>query len=66
MNEDRRKRGFVHSNFLTAVAISTLFLGSGNAMAAQTDTDISLGVTEQLQMQTITGLVENLSSEPVS
>ena len=53
MNEDRRKRGFVHSNFLTAVAISALFLGSGNVMAAQTDTDISLGVTEQLQMQTI-------------
>ena len=40
MNEDRRKRGFVHSNFLTAVAISALFLGSGNVMAAQTDTDI--------------------------
>ena len=38
MNEDRRKRGFVHSNFLTAVAISALFLGSGNVMAAQTDT----------------------------
>ena len=65
MNEDRRKRGFVHSNFLTAVAISTLFLGSGNAMAAQTDTDISLGVTEQLQMQTITGLVVDANGEPV-
>ena len=65
MNEDRRKRGFVHSNFLTAVAISALFLGSGNVMAAQTDTDISLGVTEQLQMQTITGLVVDANGEPV-
>ena len=65
MNEDRRKRGFVHSNFLTAVAISALFLSSGNAMAAQTNTDSSLEVTEQLQVQTVSGLVVDASGDPV-
>ena len=35
MNEDRKKRGLANSKFLTAVAISALFLGSGNAMATQ-------------------------------
>ena len=65
MNEDRRKRGFVHSNFLTAVAISALFLGSGNVMAAQTNTDSSLEVTEQLQVQTVSGLVVDASGDPV-
>ena len=65
MNEDRKKRGLANSKFLTAVAISALFLGSGNAMATQTNTDSSLGVTEQLQTQTVSGLVVDASGEPV-
>lgn len=65
MNEDRKKRGLANSKFLTAVAISALFLGSGNAMATQTNTDSSLGVTEQLQTLTVSGLVVDASGEPV-
>ena len=61
MNEDRIKRGLANSKFLTAVAISALFLSSGNAMAAQTNTDSSLEVTEQLQVQTVSGLVVDAS-----
>ena len=52
MNEERKKRGLAHSKFLTAVAISALFLGSGNAMATQTAGSSSLGTTEQLQAMT--------------
>ena len=65
MNEDRIKRGLANSKFLTAVAISALFLSSGNAMAAQTNTDSSLEVTEQLQVQTVSGLVVDASGDPV-
>ncbi len=36
MNEDHKKRGLTHSKLLTAVAISSLLLSSGNVMAAQT------------------------------
>ena len=66
MNEDRIKRGLANSKFLTAVAISALFLSSGNAMAAQTNTDSSLEVTEQLQVQTVSGLVVDASGDPVT
>ena len=57
MNEDHKKRGLTHSKLLTAVAISSLLLSSGNVMAAQANPDKSLGVTEQLQAITISGLV---------
>lgn len=53
MNEDHKKRGLTHSKLLTAVAISSLLLSSGNVMAAQANPDKSLGVTEQLQAITI-------------
>ena len=50
MNEDHKKRGLTHSKLLTAVAISSLLLSSGNVMAAQANPDNSLGVTEQLSL----------------
>lgn len=65
MNEECRKRGMAHSKFLTAVAISALFLSSGNVMATQTASGSSLEVTEQLQTQTVTGLVVDTKGEPV-
>lgn len=65
MNEDRKKRGLAKSKLLTAVAISALFLGSGNVMATQTSTDSSLEVAEQLQTQTVSGLVVDANNEPV-
>lgn len=65
MNEDRKKRGLKHNKFLTAVAISALFLGSGNARATQTAENNSYGVTEQLQSITVTGLVVDTKGEPV-
>ena len=65
MNEDRKKRGLSNSKFLTAVAISALFLGSGNAMATQAAKNDSYGVTEQLQSVTVTGLVVDAKGEPV-
>ena len=65
MNEDHKKRGLAHSKILTAVAISALFLSSGNVMAASTADNNSYGVTEQLQAQTVTGLVVDATGEPV-
>ena len=49
MNEDRKKRGLANGKFFTAVAICALFLGSGNVMAAQTASNDSQGVQEQMQ-----------------
>lgn len=65
MNEDHKKRGLTHSKLLTAVAISSLLLSSGNVMAAQANPDKSLGVTEQLQTITISGLVVDAAGEPI-
>ena len=48
MNENHKKRGLTHSKLLTAVAISSLLLSSGNVMAVQANPDKSFGVTEQL------------------
>ncbi|WP_373846042.1 carboxypeptidase-like regulatory domain-containing protein, partial [Bacteroides heparinolyticus] len=65
MNEDRKKRGTAHSKFLTAVAISALFLSSGNAMAnPNTSTEVAR-VTEQLQTITVRGLIVDAAGEPV-
>lgn len=65
MNEDRKKRGLLSNRLLTAVAISSLLLSSGNAMATQTTSDKSLGVTEQLQSMTISGVVLDNTGEPI-
>ena len=65
MNEDRKKRGLANGKFFTAVAICALFLGSGTVMAAQANPDNSLGVTEQLQAITISGLVIDAAGEPI-
>ena len=65
MNEDRKKRGLANSKFFTAVAISALFLGSGNAMANQVASDHVSEVTEQLQSINVTGLVVDATGEPV-
>lgn len=48
-----------------AVAIGTLFLNSGNVLATQVASDSPLEVTEQLQTQTINGLVVDANGEPV-
>ena len=65
MNEDRIKRGLANGKYLTAVAISALFLSSGNVMATQTVSNSSLEVTEQMQTQTVTGLVVDAKGEAV-
>ena len=39
MNENHKKRGLTHSKLLTAVAISSLLLSSGNVMAVQANPD---------------------------
>lgn len=65
MNENHKKRGLTHSKLLTAVAISSLLLSSGNVMAVQANPDKSFGVTEQLQTITATGLVVDAAGEPV-
>ena len=54
MNEDRKKRGLANGKFFTAVAICALFLGSGNVMAAQTASNDSQGVQEQMQSISVT------------
>ncbi|WP_300699157.1 TonB-dependent receptor [Bacteroides sp.] len=65
MNEERKRRGLANSKFLTAVAISSLLLSSGNMMATQTAPSDIPGVTEQLQSITITGTVLDPTGEPV-
>ena len=65
MNEDRKKRGLTHSKFLTAVAISSLLLSSGNVMAPATVPSAVAGVTEQSQVVTVTGLVVDSTGEPI-
>ena len=65
MNEDRKKRGLAHSKFLTAVAISSLLLSSGNVMATPTVPSAVAGVTEQSQVVTVTGLVVDSTGEPI-
>lgn len=65
MNEDHKKRGTAYSKFLTAVAISALFLSSGNVMATSKATTGTPGVAEQLQSITVNGLVTDAAGEPV-
>ncbi len=65
MNEDRKKRGLANSKFLTAVAISALFLGSGNIMATQTASVGSHGVLEQMQSISVNVLVVDTKGEPI-
>ena len=64
MNEDRKKRGLANGKFFTAVAICALFLGSGNVMAAQTASDDSQGVQEQMQSISVTVTVVDTKGEP--
>ncbi len=65
MNEDHKKRGLAYSKLLTAVAISSLLLSSGNVMATQANPENSFSVTEQLQTITATGLVVDAAGEPI-
>ena len=65
MNEDRKRRGLANSKFLTAVAICTLFIGSGNVMAAQTASTGSYGVQEQMQTISVAVTVVDTKGEPV-
>ena len=65
MNEDHKKRGLTHSKLLTAVAISSLLLSSGNVMAAQTASNDSQGVQEQMQSISVTVTVVDTKGEPI-
>ena len=65
MNEDRKKRGLANGKFFTAVAICALFLGSGNVMAAQTASNDSQGVQEQMQSISVTVTVVDTKGEPI-
>ena len=65
MNENHKKRGATRSKLLTAVAVSALFLSSGNVMATQGIPTGIPGVTEQLQSITVNGVVVDAAGEPV-
>ena len=65
MNGDCKKRGLTNGKLLTAVAISSLLLSSGNVMATQANPENSFSVTEQLQAITATGLVVDAAGEPI-
>lgn len=65
MNEDRKKRGLTSSKFLTAVVVGALLINGNNALATQALSNDLLKVSEQLQVQTITGLVVDIHGEPV-
>lgn len=65
MNENHKRRGTCSNRFLTALAVSALFLGSGSAIANETASGSSLTVNEQQQSVTINGVVLDPSGEPV-
>lgn len=66
MNEDHKKRGLARNNrILTAIVITTLFVGTGDAMANQTATGSTHEGTEQLQTQAISGVVVDANGEPI-
>ena len=64
MNENRKRRGLANSKILTAAAICSLLLGSGNVMATNSDSG-TLGVQEQMQTMTVTVKVLDATGEPV-
>ena len=66
MTEDRSKRGLTQSKLLTAIAIVSLFIGTGNAIANQAIENSNNERTEQHQkVQTISGVVLDANNEPV-
>ncbi len=65
MNEDFRKWRLAYRKLFTVLAVGSLLLGSGKMMAAQTIADKENRGTEQLQAQTVTGLVVDANGEPV-
>ena len=65
MNEERKKRGLTSSKFLTAIVVGALLINSNNVLATQALSNDLLKVSEQLQVQTITGLVVDTHGEPV-
>lgn len=64
MNENR-KRGTLNSKILTAVAIASIFIGNGKALAIETNSKGSFEVTEQMQTLTARGTVVDQNSEPI-
>ncbi|WP_071147382.1 SusC/RagA family TonB-linked outer membrane protein [Bacteroides ihuae] len=65
MNEDRKKRGITHSKFLTALTITALFLGSGEAMANKNIQNSSYTANEQQQSQAVQGLIVDSKGEAI-
>ena len=65
MNEERKKRGLTSSKFLTAIVVGALLINSNNVLATQALSNDLLKVSEQLQVQAITGLVVDTHGEPV-
>lgn len=64
MNENC-KRGVLNNKILTVVAITSLFVGSSNIWAIGTNSKSSFEVTEQMQAQTVRGLIIDQNDEPV-
>ena len=62
MNEDRKKRGIIHSKFLTAITITALFLGSGEAMAKKNIPNSNYSANEQQQSPTIQRLIVDIQN----
>lgn len=64
MNENR-KRGIIKNKILTVIAIASLISGGGKALASGIDSEGSLHVTEQMQLQTARGIVADQNGEPI-
>src|SRR3712207_9423807 len=65
MNGKGTKRGLTNSRFLAAIAVSTLFLNSGDIMAAPTAEGSIPEVTEQMQTINVKGVVVDVQGQPV-
>lgn len=64
MSEDHKKRGLANGKLLTAVAIASLFIGSGAAMANE-PASTNYEVTEQMQNIVVNGLVTDANGEAI-
>lgn len=63
MNNDHKRKETSANRFLGALAVSSLLVGGGNAVAASSETRSVLEVSQQVE--TISGIILDSSGEPV-
>ncbi len=65
MSENHKKRGLIQNKILAAVAITALFVGTGDVMANQTASGEAQVMATQQQAQSVSGMVVDVNGDPV-